>query len=255
MWPVSHPDGGLVVLATSRGRGAHVTVSATMAGRGRTGGHGHDDAGSYEYWSGEPIVVDRGTGSYTGDVLLRELHRSVLSHSVVQVDGRDQNPPVPGKPFRRIDRALPHVTSFDGSGGGTVELGHSGYLVAPGRVSAWRRLHLREDGTLEVDDELRGAGAHDVALRVQWAPGLAVLPAPAIGETRVLEARRDGRLVARLTVEARDAAGHARPLDVTCVPARHSWRQGAEEAAVTTVLAVRGGLPLRLRHVLSTGGT
>jgi hypothetical protein len=82
--PVHLAAGGLVVLGGTDDR---VVADVGPVGfRGR-GGHGHVDAMSFVAWvGGEVAVRDSGTGSYTGDVDLRNELRDAAAHNVVIVD-------------------------------------------------------------------------------------------------------------------------------------------------------------------------
>ena len=241
--PAWFPLGGLYVLALREPRIVHCTVSGTGRGRAGTGGHAHDDCGSYELWDGRPLVVDRGTGSYTGDPELRERLRSCRSHSLLVADGRTQNPPVPGRPFRRLDRAKPFLTAFDPSGGGAVELGHHAWCRAPGALSVLRRVALDRSGRLEVRDEVRGRGEHELELRVQWAPGLRPEAARKTAEGLVVEVRGEARALAVLS-----AAGEG--LEASEERVEHSPRQGRVEPASCTVLRLKTAVPAALEHVV-----
>lgn len=239
--PACFPLGGIYVLALAGPRPVHCTVSGTGRGRAGTGGHGHDDCGSYELWDEGPVVVDRGTGSYTGDPELRERLRASASHSLLLADGRTQNPPVPGRPFGRTDRSRPFLTVFDPAGGGAVEIGHHAWCRTPAALSLLRRLALDGDGTLRVRDELRGRGRHLLELRVQWAPGWT--PRPAEAGARRLEARGPGnrRVVLELPEEA---------LEVRDERVEHSPRQGLVETAACTRILLEPEFPAALEHAL-----
>ena len=186
-------------------------------------------------------MVDRGTGSYTGDAALRERLRSSSSHSVLLADGRTQNPPVPGRPFGRTDRAKPFLTSFDPAGAGSVELGHHGWCRPPGALSVLRRLALDEDGTLTVRDELRGKGRHRLELLVQWAPGWEPAPARA-GASRLEACGPEGRRAILRLPEG--------VLDVLGEPVDHSPRQGRVVPACRTRAWLETELPAVVEHAL-----
>jgi hypothetical protein len=169
----------------------------------------------------------------------------VASHSALQVDGLEQNPHPPARPFGRGERSRPLVAAWDARAGGEVAIGHHGYFAGGLRVSVLRRLALAADGVLTVTDEVRGAGRHDVVLRIQWAPGVEV-DARAEG----LRVRRGERPIAVLRVAAQDAMGNALAVDVATVAARHAPRLGTELEARATEVRAAGVLPLIVVHAL-----
>ena len=234
----------MAVLAVDGETPVHVTVSFTSCGRAGTGGHGHDDCGSYEFWSGVPLVVDRGTGSYTGDVNKRELFRATRSHSVVELDSETQNPPVEARPFRRHERAKPFLARWDESGGGAIEVGHHAWCHLPGAVAALRHLALGADGVLSVRDELTGTGHHRLALRIQWAPGLEPSKACLTPRGVSVPVWKGWREAAVLRVEAEGF----QELELASEEVWHSPRQGLVVLAKTTVMRAETALPARLEH-------
>ena len=250
--PAIFVDGGLVVLGTAGDPVAHVTISCTAAGRAGTGGHGHDDAGAYELWLGEPIIVDRGTGAYARDPGLRRRLRGVASHSIVQIDGRAMNGAVHGEPeglFRREERAKPLMTGYSSSQGGAVAIGHHGFCRAPFAVTVLRSLTLSRDGELEVEDELVGSGEHEVVLRLPLAPGLHAMLTHEGSGTQVRIVRdRDGVLVATCEIEASRAEGPAIAANARIRDDVHAERQLDLVPAVTLEVAFRLSLPARIQH-------
>jgi hypothetical protein len=244
MRPACFEAAGLAVLALDEDTAVHVTVSFTGSGRGGTGGHGHDDCGSYETWCGLPVVVDRGTGNYTGDPGQRELFRSTRSHSVIEIDARTQNPPVEARPFRRHERAKPFLVEWKPAGAGAIEIGHHAWCGLPGAVAVLRRLELGADGVLAVRDELTGSGDHRLALRIQWAPGLEPSRSCVTPNGVSVPVWKGWREVAVLRV----AAEGFEEMDLVSEDVGHSPRQGRVIPAKTTVIQAETALPARLEH-------
>jgi hypothetical protein len=83
--PVAFSEAGLVAMGDGED---HLVASVGPVGfRGR-GGHGHLDAMSFVCsLSGQLVVRDSGTGSYTGDTAVRQALRGAEAHSVVVIDG------------------------------------------------------------------------------------------------------------------------------------------------------------------------
>ena len=138
-----------------------------------THAHAHADALGFDLSvHGTPIIVDPGTGEYSGD--RRTTYRSTASHNTVTVDGSDSSEQE--SPFRwrsAADAALrgfgaaPSIAAF-------VTASHDGYrrLADPVRHSRTiLRLHrhywLMFD-TLETD------GRHDASLTLQLSHGVTV---------------------------------------------------------------------------------
>ncbi|MEM7248904.1 MAG: alginate lyase family protein [Acidobacteriota bacterium] len=225
-------------LGVLREGSTHVTVSALGTGRAGTGGHSHDDAGGFELWRGRPWLVDSGTGSYTGDVGLRQLLRGVTSHSVVQVGERETS--VGTRVFRRNHQALPRLEIVDDE---VVGVGHHGFAQGPGKVMVWRRLQLTASG-LVVEDELTGRGEHELTWRWHWAPDLTV------EETETgWGVRSPGGEELRLELGAVEGAVE------TAVRGQVEWtrapRQGETVSAPSVELRVRARLPARLSTLLT----
>jgi hypothetical protein len=144
------------------------------------------------------------------------------------------------------------LTELGAAQDAVVALGHHGYCEAPGLVTVMRRLALAEDGALVVEDDVRGAGEHDVVLRVQWAPDLAPEVTRDGLEAVAVAVGRGRRRVAELRVRAEGPRGEAVPVRLEREAVRHSPRYGVVEPSSASVVRLRTALPLRLRHELRT---
>jgi hypothetical protein len=251
MTPMLMHEAGLAVLAHPDAPAVHVTISATGPGRSGTGGHFHDDATAYELWREGPLIVDRGTGAYAADPLLRERLRGVESHAAVQVDGLPQNEAIAGEPFRRRHRALPVVTQWSLTPERQrIGIGHHGYLRHQGRVAIHRVLELRSDGSLRVTDEITGAGTHALVLRLPWAPGILPSEARRDGDGLALDLARGGPAVASLRLLA-FAGEQPLPMRIALVESDHSPLMGVVVSAFTTRADVSCDLPARIVHEIA----
>lgn len=92
--PVTHGDGGSRVLKESgyvvlrHAEDQLVFDSGPLCPR-HLPAHAHADALSVVVWfDGEPVIIDRGSGAYSGRV--REQSRSTRAHNTVEVEGEDQ---------------------------------------------------------------------------------------------------------------------------------------------------------------------
>jgi uncharacterized heparinase superfamily protein len=173
------PSGGVHVL---RGGGWFAALRAGSYGQRGIGGHGHNDQLALVlYADQQPIVIDPGTGSYTGDPVARDRFRGTAAHATVVVAGAEQSPILPTRPFALLDRAHGRLVEYEDLGS-TARLAaeHSGYRRLPSSVVHRRRLILyRWERVLVVQDELEGRGEVDVEVRFP----LAVTPELRCGPT------------------------------------------------------------------------
>jgi hypothetical protein len=171
----SSREGGLHVL---RGGGAVVTVSAGPQGQRGVGGHSHNDKLSFElHVDGVPVIVDPGTGTYTRDLAVRNRYRSTAAHNTVQVNGAEQNPIDPQRPFALVDRCDAQVTELDeGPEVDRLVATHRGYAQGPAPVLAQRAFILDKPGrSLCVRDLLEGQGMPSLVARLHLPDGQARL--------------------------------------------------------------------------------
>jgi uncharacterized heparinase superfamily protein len=130
--------------------------------------HAHADVGSFVLWAdGQPVVVDPGSYSYTGEA--RNAFRGTGAHNTVEVDGADQcelwgdfraafHPNVAAGAPRPVGDAV------------VVDVQHDGYRRLPDPV-----VHLRTvvwfpgDGVVVVD-RLSARRSHEVRSRLHIAP-------------------------------------------------------------------------------------
>jgi uncharacterized heparinase superfamily protein len=134
--------------------------------------HAHADTfGCLVHVDGAPLLVDTGTSTYEPGPV-RRYERSTAAHSTVQVDGADSTE-VWGV-FRAGRRArVSGLAAHAGASGITCEAVHDGFRHLPGQPTHRRRWSLAGDG-LRVEDEVNGRGRHEIVVRWQLAPGLAV---------------------------------------------------------------------------------
>ena len=133
--------------------------STGMRGRG---GHGHNDALSFELAvGGHPVVVDPGSYLYTADSAARDAFRATRAHSTLQVDGAEQNDLgenlflLPDRATARMVRATPVL----------LEGVHHGFAE-----EHRRRFELHED-ELVITDWIGGKATHDLDVAFPLDPG------------------------------------------------------------------------------------
>ncbi len=164
-----YPDGGFYVLRTQN---VHVMVDAGDIGMGGMGGHGHNDILSFEYWANnESVIVDSGTYAYTFDVQARQEFRSMRSHNVVIVDGKEIARFV-GLWLIVSDSTNPRVFEWSSNAAQDVlEAAHHAYKSLSSPVLHKRRFELKKDtGRLDIIDFLEGYGDHTIETFYHFAP-------------------------------------------------------------------------------------
>ncbi|MEM9139056.1 MAG: alginate lyase family protein [Pseudomonadota bacterium] len=183
--PVSRafPDGGVYIL---RGGQSHIFVDCGPVGLAGLGGHGHNDALSFDAWlAGSPLIIDPGSFVYTADFAARNLFRSTARHNTPQVDGAEINRLVaPDNLWQLHEDARCEVLRFDPQAErGLFEGRHHGYERLAEPVSVTRCLTVDFVAErLVVEDRLDGRGRHDISIPVHFAPGVEI---NAVGEGAV----------------------------------------------------------------------
>jgi hypothetical protein len=215
-----------------------VALSCGRNGQAGIGGHSHNDKLAFELRLGGRLAIcDPGSPSYTADPQLRDSFRSTRAHATLMVDGEEQAPIPPGRPFALPDGARATCLVLESAPRWERFVGeHHGYTHM-GLVH--RREVLLLDGALVVIDRLRGGGAHGVELRFPFP-----FPDARLRPMRPLEEERLTAL----------GAGAAAPFDV-----RQDVRQDRRQddvrlvveigplAAPLALLAVGGPAPLEAR--------
>lgn len=169
------PAGGAYVLQAALG---HVFVDCGPVGFGGRGGHGHNDALSFEAaLTGLNVVCDAGCYVYTASIAERNYFRSTAAHNTPQLDDAEINRFVsPEHLWSLRDDAHPVAPQIVGESDHVVfEGGHTGYQRLSDPVIPWRRIALRRDGAaLSVTDTFKGRGVHTIRVPLQLAPDWSV---------------------------------------------------------------------------------
>jgi hypothetical protein len=223
-------DGGVFVL---RNASAHVFIDCGPVGLAGLGGHGHNDALSFEAWlAGEPLIVDPGSFVYTASFEDRNLFRSTAMHNTPRVDGEEINRFLaPDNLWNLHEDARAEATLFEADArGGRFAGRHHGYQRLPGKVLVERAIVL-EGERLSVADTISGGGRHLVEVPLHFAPGVEV----AAGEDGAWRLTTPGGAIFRLNfaAEAVFAAfieeSRVSPSYGVALPARRLvWRAEAE---------------------------
>jgi hypothetical protein len=234
------PDAGTYIL---RHDDLYLLFNASGSGVNGRGSHGHNDALSIEVSAcGSAFIVDPGSYVYTADLRERHRFRSTAYHSTVEVDEVEQNITEEAAPFVIGDEAHPRVISWKSDSEADVVVAeHAGYQRLPQPVTHRRSVQFdKRQRFWRVEDELSGAGTHDLAFRFQFAPGLETSMRPD-GTIEVCD-KMNG---ARFLIEASGLV--AEPV----LESRFSSRDyGAKEQSVSVCWSVRSAMPFTAQFVL-----
>ncbi len=138
-------------------------------------GHSHDAPTSFLYYScGQPVIVDRGTGSYTQDIETRNRFRSAAGKNVLLLNGRGPSEPDGWFTWNRTtDARLLSAREFEG--GFYLKTRHDGYSAALGfAVEVAREIILLDEGLLIIVDNWEAEQAVSASLQLTLAPRLQV---------------------------------------------------------------------------------
>ncbi len=187
------------------------------------GAHAHnDDFSICVDWRGQPLIVDPGTGIYTGDPAVRERFRSTFAHNTVIVAGQEQRRPGPDLfRLRGRDKAYPAAWR--------AGAGWAATRAAAAGVAHRREVELTPE-KLRLRDRLTGAGRHPL----QWRFHL-----PPAAEARVCE---DAFLI-RLPEGVLRLKPQAAKLDLSVQAAEFSAKYGHLTSARVCVAQMTPALP------------
>jgi len=178
------PDGGYYVMRDGWGKDASNLVVDCGPHGVLNCGHAHADAlGFTLVVRGTPVLVDPGTYTYRPLGGLRDHFRSSAAHNTVTVAGQSSS--MPGGPFswRHVGHSSP-ISWISGSRCDYFEGVEDGYSrLTPPALHSRALLFVRGDYWI-VRDRIRTDGDHDVAVHLQFAPGIAleiVSPSRAVG--------------------------------------------------------------------------
>jgi uncharacterized heparinase superfamily protein len=165
------PDGGCYVM---RDGGTHVFIDCGPLGLAGRGGHGHNDALSFEAWlDGAPVVSDCGSYVYTASFEARNHFRSTACHNTPMVDRQEINRFIdPDNLWSLHDDARPVCEQWRTNAAEDLFVGtHRGYARLGVAVQRTIRFD-KADRSLAITDVLSGEGMHEVAIPLHLAPGV-----------------------------------------------------------------------------------
>jgi hypothetical protein len=233
--------GGAYILRAVNG---YVFIDCGSVGLAGRGGHGHNDALSFEAMlDGVSVVSDAGCFVYTASFALRNEFRATAAHNTPQVDGAELNRLDPNALWTLQDDAQPRAAAIRSTSAGPEFVGaHTGYLRLPAPVVPTRRIVLRSDGcALTVEDRFDGTGRHEFRIPLQLAPGWTVRLLDARQAMLTNETGRELRVSSRAVGEWVLAAGEGRVAPSYGVVRRASrleWRAVGEPLALALTVEV-----------------
>jgi uncharacterized heparinase superfamily protein len=220
----------------------HVFIDCGPVGLAGRGGHGHNDALSFEAWlAGAPVIIDRGAFVYTASFEKRNEFRSTSSHNTPGIDGAEMNRFDPGNLWNLQDDAQAECTTWRTGDEQDLFAGrHQGYRRLG--VDVAREISLdRRSGRLQIVDTIDGQGEHQIVVPLHLAPSVRVERSGA--EIRLASA---GRL---FSLSASDDGW-----ELTIEPTSISPSYGVVEPSHSLVWRRQGALPARLAITIKPDG-
>ncbi len=177
--PPPHPgsqafeDAGVYIM---RGGDDHIFIDCGPVGLAGRGGHGHNDALSFEAMlAGVMLVSDSGAFVYTADPAARNRFRGTSMHNTPSVDSTEINSFIaPDNLWQLADEARPETIEWSTGPALDAWSGrHSGYRKLQNPVDVRRRIVLEHAShALTITDTLEGRGRHEIVIPLQLAPGV-----------------------------------------------------------------------------------
>jgi uncharacterized heparinase superfamily protein len=167
------PDGGCYVM---RHRNTHIFIDCGPIGLGGRGGHGHNDALSFEAWlEGSPLLIDCGSYVYTSSFEARNRFRSTASHNTPMVDEQEINRFLHHEALWDLhDDARPACLQWQSDEEEDIFIGtHYGYTRLALQIRRTLRLSKRQH-TLRISDEFVGEDDHSLVVPLHLAPTVTV---------------------------------------------------------------------------------
>lgn len=235
------PDGGVYVM---RHNDSHVFIDCGPLGLAGRGGHGHNDALSFEAWlGGAPLVIDRGSFVYTGSFEKRNEFRSTASHNTPSVDREEMNRFDPENLWTMQNDARAECTTWRSDQGEDLFVGlHHGYQRLGVSVRRQIRLEKASD-VLEIVDTIDGQADHELTVPLHLAPGVlaelqgAVVRLSSAGRTFEVTGQGEGWTLAIEPCTVSPSYGVLKP------SSRLIWRRsGALPARLAVTIGPKAGI-------------
>jgi hypothetical protein len=166
-------DAGVFIM---RNGDDHVFIDCGPIGLAGRGGHGHNDALSFEaVLAGVLLVSDSGSFVYTADPAARNRFRGTSMHNTPAVDGVEINSFIaPDNLWQLADEARPYTKKWSTDAQRDVWSGcHYGYRKLSDPVDVCRHIVLEHlTHVLSITDNVTGSGHHVIIIPLQLAQGI-----------------------------------------------------------------------------------
>jgi hypothetical protein len=166
-------EGGVFIM---RGEDDHIFIDCGPLGLAGRGGHGHNDALSFEAMlAGALLFCDSGSYVYTANPAARNRFRGTSMHNTPLVDAVEINSFIaPDNLWQLADEAKPQTIEWSTDAKQDVWSGsHVGYRKLSDPVDLRRRIILEHlTHTLLISDWIGGFGRHEIVIPLQLAAGV-----------------------------------------------------------------------------------
>ncbi|HET7153038.1 MAG TPA: alginate lyase family protein [Candidatus Kapabacteria bacterium] len=227
------PAGGFYSM---RSGDAHCMIDAGELGKNGWGGHGHNDTFSFEYWLGEPVIVDSGTFCYLSDAEQRTYFRSTVAHNTIMID-ETEIAEFSG-PFKIAqDLTNPNVIAWNSSGEEDIlEAEHYAYTrLSDPAIHRRKFAFSKTTHRLAITDTIAAKGMHTIALSLHFAPGVRVEQKEK--NTLQLTGTKQSLIV---------TSSHEWQLE----PCEISRSYGVKESSTKSVCKIRANCPVTLETII-----
>lgn len=196
------PDSQITVLRQAE---SYLLFANGVVGTHGVGNHKHNDQLAIEWAVGrQPLLVDGGSYAYTCDAEARNEFRSTHTHNTVSVNGEEQHRTDPKLLFRLFQEGAAELIGTKSTDETVGVVGrHCGYERLDPPLTHTRRVLMRPDGTVVLDDRFESAGRHPLrwffllypGLTMQLEAGRLQLQGEQGGGTMLFDDRGDAKLV------------------------------------------------------------
>jgi len=171
----AYEDGGFYIM---RNDSDHVFIDCGPLGLAGRGGHGHNDALSFEaVLDGVHLITDSGAYLYTADYRVRNRFRATASHNTPMVDGEEMNRFIrPDYLWNLHNDAKAELVEWQAGRECDRLVGlHHGYSRLKAPVTPIRTIELFHPAhRLVIRDEFVGKGEHEFAIPLHLAEAVQV---------------------------------------------------------------------------------